>query len=145
MGRRGWLILLSIVSAACVLLFAGGLLSITSYNVGFYALTVELRSATPIRAVWYSNGDYDESVRRRAEAAVDRRLFDYDPASAFDGKQFTASIMWASSVSALRLVESYHHRRQLALLIEFEGGRVACKVVDIPACHGPWSIVVEVE
>src|SRR5262245_28988303 len=106
MGRREWLILLSFVSVACVLSCAGGLLCITSYGVGFYDLSVELHSATPIRAVWYSNGDFDESVRREAEAVVDRRMFVYEPASGLG--QFDYHRL-GTTLGSSPVVEEAHH------------------------------------
>jgi hypothetical protein len=115
------------------------------YGVGSFDLTVELRSATPIQAVSYSNGDFGESLHWMAEERVDPELFDYRRADDFDGKRFIASITFTGTASIIGFERSYRHQGQLALLIEFEDGRQKCKVVDIPAGRGPRSIVVAVE
>jgi hypothetical protein len=143
MFRHSLIVLL--VGAALCIVCVVGLNCIRVYGIGFFDLTVELRSTTPIRAVSYFNGDFDEPVRLMAERGADPELFDYRRAENFDGKRFVASIKFTDITTALGFERSYRHQGQLALLIEFEGGRKVCKVVDIPAGRGPKSIVVEVD
>jgi hypothetical protein len=106
---------------------------------------VILETPKTIRRVSYCNCRIDETTRRKAETTADARMFEwYEPAE-FSGNQFTASIWFTIRSSCLRSLLGLNrvgYAPHLVILVEYEDGTHACRVVDLPKEPGKEDLLV---
>jgi hypothetical protein len=129
-------ILLVIVAASMAVSFL-----LESYGVGFLDQEIVVATDRPIRRLLYDCINVDEEVRKRAEETADPRLFDYQEAERQSPQQFRARVMFTDR-ERLVFGRRVFHPNQLVILIEFDDGRRACRVVDLPkGAHLPAVVV----
>src|SRR5262245_53580101 len=83
----------------------------------------------PITRVISDYGNVDAEVRRRAEETADPRLSDFQETQRLSENRFLASVKFTDRSSLLR--HEVFHPGQLIVLVDFDDGQRACRVVDI--------------
>ncbi len=139
---RRWLKRLLVVAlgflALCGLFYCG---TYGYYGLGHFWQKVVLDSDRPIAKAFYCNlsGPLSDEERRRLESNPDpARLFELEPAT-LEGGQFDAFIRWTDRPG---LFDGPYYQDKLAVVVEFEDGSRACRIVDVPKGMGKNSITV---
>lgn len=138
MGRRRWIILGGFVLLAGAATLAWRF--VVALGVGSFELTVRLSGDAPIRAVSYCSVHQEDMARRVAGNRPEANDADFRPARSLEGRAFAVSVRFTSQTDVFGFERAYYSPRYVVLLVEYEAGTKARKLVVVPPGRGDRSV-----